>query len=267
MKKLLLSILCLFFPLIIGASTLHALVVVDTTDRHIHHTCLIDLINVRSQLQGIAHYTGMELQETILADKNFQSCRLWEALDELDTQDDDVIIFYYSGHGFRTDDATTLSPWPILSFSKEQRGICLDDIIDIIARRPSRLKLIISDCCNEHLPIPWAPPRPKMLIKIVADQALMKRNYKRLFCQSRGMIITTSSQAGEQSFCDHQQGGWYTHAFITTLWKRCCTDPEISWDNVFQQTYDALQNHITSYSRSYPADAPQQTPFTVVDDN
>ncbi len=58
--------------------------------------------------------------------------------------DDEVCLFYYSGHGCVTDlGGYIVTP----DFNQHDEGISMDDILKIVSDSPARHKIVILDCC------------------------------------------------------------------------------------------------------------------------
>lgn len=58
--------------------------------------------------------------------------------------DDEVCLFYYSGHGCLTDlGGYIVTP----DFTQHDEGISMDDILKIVSDSPARHKIVILDCC------------------------------------------------------------------------------------------------------------------------
>lgn len=59
--------------------------------------------------------------------------------------DDEVSLFYYSGHGCITDTGGYIvTP----DFGRHDEGISMDDILKIVSHSPARHKIVILDCCH-----------------------------------------------------------------------------------------------------------------------
>lgn len=59
--------------------------------------------------------------------------------------DDEVSLFYFSGHGCITDTGGYIvTP----DFSKHDEGISMDNILQIVGLSPARHKIVILDCCH-----------------------------------------------------------------------------------------------------------------------
>ncbi|MCK7559787.1 caspase family protein [Chitinophaga sedimenti] len=59
--------------------------------------------------------------------------------------DDEVSLFYFSGHGCITDaGGYIVTP----DFAKYDEGIAMDDVLKMVSLSPARHKIVILDCCH-----------------------------------------------------------------------------------------------------------------------
>lgn len=92
--------------------------------------------------------------------------------------DDEVGLFYFSGHGFVTDTGGYIvTP----DFTRHDEGISMDDILKIVSGSPARHKIVILDCCHAGA---------------MGDPALVGNGAALL---QKGVIILASSRSMESS--------------------------------------------------------------------
>src|ERR1700733_3375785 len=89
-------------PTSIKAASLQAIIVADTFDLSIGDGASADLQKMRYAIQQIAKQTKLALKQDIIAGKNATPAKLLAKLNELKIKNNDVIIFFFSGHGYRT---------------------------------------------------------------------------------------------------------------------------------------------------------------------
>lgn len=211
------------------AATFHAILVADIADETVGHAIQLDLDNLKMETQRIAKHTGLNLKETVF--HGHQPEQLMSHLQKLKVKPDDLIMFFYSGHGYHSD-AEGHTPWPNLNFHYNQ-GMALKDVIEVCQQKKARLTLIFSNCCNALIPH-WAAPK---LIKPKAKlSALAVKNYQKLFLNAKGMVVMTSSERGEFSW-SNQQGGLFTNAWLEALKKMSKTPTsDVSWQAFLVET-------------------------------
>jgi hypothetical protein len=144
---------------------------------------------------------------------------------------DDVVFFYYTGHGLRTDKSQTI--WPSIYLPAKQEMIDVHDLVNTMITRPASLYITIADCCNNvvhdtHSSDGFSPPL------FAKSQPLSRSAYKKLFLKSRGLIIASGSVPGKRSWCT-QKGGVFTNAFLTSLRHELgAVNP--SWNHILTQS-------------------------------
>ncbi|MDE5710417.1 MAG: hypothetical protein K2I27_04635, partial [Bacteroides sp.] len=148
-RILLLSLVCLFSGLV-SAKTVHLLVFTDDNDQSIGTSCAQTRKYISNTfVPNLRRYTGLQVAEKYFYGSRFSVASLNSALSSLNTTSNDVIIFYYAGHGYNRgyNDYPTLtlgvSGTPIAQRSKD-----LLDVYNALQKRPHRLLLCIAEACN-----------------------------------------------------------------------------------------------------------------------
>ncbi len=143
---------------------------------------------------------------------------------------DDVVIFYYCGHGDR--DLTAEFIWPRMIFTDKK----LDStpIIEKFVEKRAALTIVLLDCCNvpcfDYL-LDELQLRSKMIElfninKYKNESIAISRN--KLFFERSGIIIACAAKPAEYAWVDpdiykhHKRkggGGFFTNAFLNSLFK------------------------------------------------
>lgn len=210
-----LFILCSLFFHSIDASTLHTILIGDTMDENIGSTVELDISKMRREMQEVAYYTEMKLNEMLITGPELNHTII-DRVDALQVEPDDVVFIYYSGHGYRTESEKE-NLWPNFYLSAKNQGINQYDLtLRVMAKNP-RLILSLADACNNRIPDSWAPSLVKKRAMPFYNQEAMKRNYCKLFLESSGTIMMSGASPGYYSYCDDRNGGHYTCYFISYL--------------------------------------------------
>lgn len=201
------------------APTLHLMVVANTDVSDIGPACAIDQRRIRSEFGGIAKALGMKLDETLISGNNYSKGHVGQALEELNPSSNDVVVFVYTGHGFRFKDQEDYYPCLDLSSSAyddaSQNFLALSDIFNIISQKSARLNIVLSDCCNSTV---------NMNQPVVRSNSLFSRSntnfnldkLRQLFLKTKGDIIATAASPGEFSWCG-ENGGFFLLSFFESL--------------------------------------------------
>lgn len=225
----------------LDAADLHAIIVADTNDSTIGNSTEIDFENMRNEMRRISLYTGLNLKETTIRGKETFPKKVIAKINNLKINKNDVVIFYFSGHGYRTDSKEE-SPWPYLYFSQANKGIDYDLIGKKLEAYHPRLLIVFADACNSLISDDDAPPLVKETMMGPVSRELLKSNYRKLFMDVEGVIMVTSSKAGESSW-GTPEGGLFTLAFLHNLGKSVKSSSEPSWYLILDKASIQVKKH------------------------
>lgn len=202
-----------------SSSTLHLVVVANTEVSDIGPACEIDLRRIRSEFGGIAKALGMKLNENLVTGQNYSKGRVESALDNLNPGSNDVVVFVYTGHGFRFKDQQDYYPCLDLSSSAyedaEENFMALSDIFSTIVSKHARLNIVLSDCCNSIVNMNQPVVRSNSLFSR-SNTNFNLQKLSSLFLKTKGDIIATAASPGEYSWCG-DNGGFFLLSFFESL--------------------------------------------------
>ena len=230
------GIFCLFTSYLVSlnGADLHCIIVGDTGADDIKNAIQIDMRSVYFEAQRIASYTGMNLKISLYSGGEAKPSPLLQTIQSLQTNRDDAIIFYFSGHGYRLKDKA--SQWPYLLLLKEQKAINLDLITKALAEKTAHFILVIADCCNNVIQDQFARPVVEKEIKDKSSLTKIKRNYRSLFLESSVLITVTSAGVGQTSLCN-SNGSHYTNSFLKALHNEAqVTNRSSNWSNIIERS-------------------------------
>lgn len=220
----------------IHAATMHAIIVGDTQS-NIGNASTIDLGRIKQHLQTVSYYTDMELIGREYSSFNFRAEKVMEYIDSLTVDDDDVIVFYYTGHGFRTPSMD--NPWPALFFGFNDDALDIHAIANILAEKNPRFLLVIADCCNNLVEESDAPTVRKNAMFSLRKDSKAIHGYRKLFCDFHGVVVASSAEAGEYALCNNAIGGFFTYAYLESE-KNEIQNPEPTWEALLTRAKSAL---------------------------
>jgi hypothetical protein len=208
--------------------TMHMIVVADVNDDSIGPSAAKDKDAMLKMLNSLAGSMKVNTNEIVIAGDNYSKKALLNALSNLKPGKQDMIIFYYTGHGFRKS-KTTSARHPLgdiyphldlrgnkkMDHLKESLGI--DSIYSILVGKGARFNLILSDCCNSVVEAtntvarPPAPPRGPEYEKNMG-------NVQALFLNPEPVsIIATAANVQELASSNNNFGGFFSYFFRATL--------------------------------------------------
>ena len=234
------------------STQIHALIAADTIT-NIKHSSKHDLNNMRQILDTISVAIGAPLHTHELTAKKLALEPLEKWLRGVHSTPDDIVFFYFTGHGLRSKKSATM--WPALYFVHSGKLIDMNAIVEKVKKVPARLYVIISDCCNnmrkkariffpkDLLPEQPAPDAPRAA-------------YRKLFLETQGIIIASGAVPGELAWAS-DQGGIFTNALLESLRHEVSNESEPHWHHIFERSgslCNSLQKpqyliHITSVQK------------------
>jgi hypothetical protein len=200
------------------AATLHAIIIANTTDNNLHAE--VNRNNLQQLVANISTATGLKLEETVIDGNSGLTLhsgyeKVQNALAKLTvTADEDLVIFYYAGHGVNTG---TGSGWPALAVEGKEtsldRLIELSSIKKTLQKKKPRFLIVLADTCNDFLPEP--PPTTRSR-KMLGEEPANKTAYNKLFLGYTGSFVAVSSGPGQNSF-SNESGGLFTQKLLASL--------------------------------------------------
>lgn len=200
----------------LSAATLHGILLCDTIADKISASVAADLAKVRQELQKVRAHTDLGYKEKVFTGPDLNA-NVLQWIKDTEVGADDVVVIFFSGHGFRTGSKTD-NVWPNVYFSAVNKGVDFYLLVQLLHDKSPRLLLAIADCCNNVLPEAYAPElmKGKKTFFAGVKKPDVFGNYRRLFLESSGVIIISSSEPKEFSW-GTRFGGLYTLAFFDSL--------------------------------------------------
>jgi Caspase domain len=212
------------FPTFSLAATLHAILVGDTNDASIGTSVQVDQKKLQGLIKSISEYTGMTLSPHYVSGNQLNLANVRQAINSVSAGSNDVILFYWSGHGFNANNDDSVFPTMNIKGYTETLG--LSAVKDMLRQKGPRLLLVIGDTCNK--------PGGSSGREVEARNE-KPENYKKLFLNHRGTIIASGSRKGQYSYGNPQSGGLYTRAFLSSLSTELASEGSPNWDNLMKR--------------------------------
>ncbi len=265
MKKILLLFTAIILVTTYANATgkIYAVIMGNTIDVKIG--CKVDLDRFENELATLACNLDMDRVPTIRYDgQNCDSEHLEEGLNRLNAcSREDIVFFYYSGHGGRAINDKTQWPQICLKYTDPNKFVPAYKIIDRISALPAHLKLVLTDCCNTKSPLISAKyinasARGASDVSEVNYESLAK-----LFIQQNGTIIATGSQIDEASLGGPSTGGAFTVSFWEAIEDAAFGNIQPTWKAVFEKTISNTRFKTENRQNpiyQLPTEGPSQSP-------
>ncbi|MBA3602591.1 MAG: caspase family protein [Parachlamydiaceae bacterium] len=244
----------------LDAATLHAVLVGDTNDQALGKAMKINIDNMHQELSRAADLTGLELNVVMTYGKSAKPQQVIKQIEQLEVNPDDVVIAFFSMHGYRTHDKS--SQWPNLFFGEDYTGVELDYIVNSIREKNPRLLIALADSCNVYVNGGQIKTldSPSALGAQYFMKSYEKQNYKKLFLDSSGVIIASGSLPGTSAWGVNNVGSFMTMGLLESLQEVVKRKSNAAWEDVFSQ----LEVRVGTYMKSYGSKI-IQTPQYVID--
>jgi len=229
------------FILLLGSNawgqTFHLILIADTKDPKIGRGCEIDHWTFYAKIKEVTEALNLPLNEVIISKDNFNFTNVNTAINNLSCAPEDVIFFYYSGHGFNTADRQ--SDWPVMNLKSNDGGYPLELAYKNLKQKGARLCIVLGDLCNEVTTDIVASLESKGLVVEEISQANPAKIYSNLFTQHSGDILIASSSRGQYAWST-KYGSFYTQSFIEALTNAANYNANITWETMLADTQNRL---------------------------
>ena len=253
MKRIILLLATLATIYSVNAKTIHWITFIDTTDpdvgqfdvigRDVLYNRYINLINAALGEKGYNY----ALHDYYGARTSPQNCKT--VVENLKTEPDDLIMFYYIGHGARAHNDNTRWPQMALAQHYDDKLVPLVWVHSTLKNKPHRLLVTIGMCCNSESNIsPKMAPifAPNYGNTYMSDAAT--ENIAKLFLGQKGDIILSSSSPKEPSrpIGLGADKGIDIFTLYMTMGLSCVMDGDISpnWDSLLSCVSNGVNEKI-----------------------
>ncbi len=246
MKTHLILFCCLWATL--QAQTLHFIPVFAKNDPLLGASAKLTYDKWLAEAQKISEMTDLRLKTSSYncSGSTFGKMELNTVLDNLDVASDDVILFYYFGHGYRGDNQAAGDDFPNILLVQSGEDISQQNynnyahsatyLANKLHNKGARLTICIIEGCN-NLPGLNAPVYREGKDLVFQNLTGLKTaSYKKLFRQSCGTVIIASASPGQKAVIPKKGEMSF---FGTYLWKHYATAIEAgnpSWESIFAAT-------------------------------
>jgi hypothetical protein len=213
---------------------MYVVIVANSLDGSIGNGCKVDESKIDLEFSNIADALGITVEKHVIADKDFTKENVLNALSGIQPGSNDIVVFFYRGHGFRLADQK--SSWPQMSmrYSPYQpiEGLPLEDVYSAIVGKGARLNLVFGDLCNSV--VGRSQPTNQASSSLQSDFYPNLDKLRKLFLYSRGSILAAAASPGEVSWVNAYDGGFFTSSFFDSFHRdvSSTTGNGVSWENL-----------------------------------
>jgi len=199
---------------------------------------------MKQKAKYYARVANLQLKTYYFEKKHTNQYTLNNRIKNMSCGSDDVIWFYYTGHGISTARNTRFPSFIIKPSGNLVAGsvieFSLEKIHEMFKRKNPRLLITMYDCCNFHNFTNQSLP----LVPRTEPNTQEKANFLKLFRCSKGEIKVASNTNGyhKWSYGNAQIGGIFTGNFISSLEKLVKKSGSgCSWGRILKETKSAVE--------------------------
>ena len=240
--KALIIIISLLSCFAANAQTIHFIIVSDIngSSEGVAAGRITEYLKDKTFVPNLKFHTGMKVNVVDVSGNVFSLGNMNDKLAQLNTADDDVIFFYYCGHGFNA--GVPSDPYPTFWFGNNSQTRSFVSVYNDLIVKPHRLLIAIAEACNKE--IESRPINREIAVNgYFAPKTGKTEKYQKLFYFSSGNYIMCSSNKGEIS---HVGNSWgcFSRAFIDAF------ETAVEYNNNHTPTWDEIFNKIAARTDS-----------------
>lgn len=218
------------YPVAAVAQTLHAVIAADSLDKGIGKGAGENAGHMAALMQRVAQASKLKSDVTVIKAEDFSCEAINAAVDNLDIKSDDVVVFYYSGHGYRL--FNDQSRFPRLACSRNlTTNPQVEEVALSLRRRNARLVLAISDSCNSF---------PGQFPAMMSGQGSVFDALRRLFDGYAGTAILAGADYGQFSWYT-ESGGEFSTQMLKAVDEETDRGDGASWDRIINAATKARE--------------------------
>jgi hypothetical protein len=231
------------FVVIDPNTTLHLLVVANTFDDHIGSACAKDMRRAIKFFQELKDFLGIRFVFDTIAGKRYSVAQVDAAIAKLSNAGpNDIIVFYYTGHGFRQKDDNRRPPYIDLrpNYDENPNNLnskSLADIFQSISGMKARFKLVWADCCNDMSRTYSVKAKAPSATKGFGLNGSLKNGADLFLNAKRLSILATGANPGQRSICNDDFGGFFSYNFLNSIEGQLSfLNSNANWDKIMEET-------------------------------
>lgn len=210
MKKISILSMLLLFTLAVQSQTIHWLLFIDTTDPNVGEVDKYGREMLRdyfiSEVNAVLKHEGYktDIKDIYGQQVSPETCK--RVINNLKAESDDIIVFYYIGHGGRPvggSDYDRQHPFPQMCMAQHnpEKFIPLEWVDEELSKKGARLAVTIGMCCNSYSDNISIKDEPAFSPNYGATSLSATKidRIKDLFLNHKGHLIATSSSPGQIS--------------------------------------------------------------------
>ena len=230
--------------------TMHFVMAAATKDQSIGESVVTDLNLAQPQFKTWASDLGINYKEYIIKDNSFNRTNILNAFNSINPGPNDILVYLYSGHGFRFSDDTDPYPNMYLAYDEDVDAtnyLGVTDVFNMLCKKNARLTIVLTDCCNSD----YGATRQQCEgsnLRSRGHNNFDLTKLEKLFLQSTGSVKATAAKAGQYALCD-AQGGYLLTSFLNNINSiiSAVSSDVPSWQTILDNASEYVKRKTTGY--------------------
>lgn len=210
-------------PVLVRSEKMFLIAVANSNDSTIGASSKKDFDKITNTFSKLARDLGIKkIIPVYIQGDDFNKNAVQAALKNINPSKIDIVIFYYSGHGFRYSDDK--SKYPRMSFrttknpGRIDNNLSVEEVYEQLLNKGAKVTIVMSDCCNENVGESPRIGREPLKPRGELFGSMNVENAQRLFFPlNRVSIIIGTADINQLATGNPNIGGFFTHYFITEL--------------------------------------------------
>lgn len=228
---------------------LHLISLINTGDNDIKENCTRDGQKISSYMKRVAASLEIPLNEIKLIGSDFNLNALRAAFNNKvrpKVKKDDIIVFFYSGHGFDwKGEKESAFPRIALYYNPQPswdhigaKSLNMEEVYQEIVGMGARLNMVLSDCCNTIVNIRRSEIKDTLgTVKSLPNYDMNKRKTMALFLQTQASLLISAAEKGQAAICTDIDDGFFTTSFLKTIGMELkSAGPDPQWIDIIRKT-------------------------------
>lgn len=217
---------------------LYLITVANTNDPKIGITSQKDFGKITATFKQMAAGLGISILSKEISAIGFNKKAVNDAIDTwLKPTPLDIVVLYYSGHGFRYSNDASKYPRMSLRTGPQQdldlNNMGIEEAYNRILKKGARVNIVLGDCCNEDIGAPVPVGKLPLKTRDPGTEGLKLNidNCKALFFPNHPLsILACAAEVGQLATGNPELGGFFTNFLQLQLVKSLYgNEGESSW--------------------------------------
>ncbi|GAA4450180.1 hypothetical protein GCM10023189_10490 [Nibrella saemangeumensis] len=193
-------------------------------------------------MDAVARSLGYQYNLIVRSNEQFGLAGLNEAVNTVNCQPDDVLFFYFTGHGFSTPKRN--NDFPLLYLRTDTTDLAgLHQ--RLVAKKP-RLCISLGDCCNNVLSdLRKILPNPLQIrgLNTQKDTDILRK----LFVETKGDVLIATAKRGERAASTPSIGSFYTYSWLNALKHAIVNNNDVTWATLLNDSEQRMQSLLAGF--------------------